>query len=567
MIARGGEVDLSRARARLVLVLVLFGAGFLALAGRLVEFASVARGDAARRPAAVAGRGEITDRNGIILAVNLRAPSVFAHPSKVADPDLAARKLATVLEGTSVRELRDRLAAAASFVWLKRHISPREEQGLLMLGIPGVETQEDWQRRYPHGHLASHVLGYVNDDGRGLAGVERRFDDRLRGHRDEPLRLSLDLRVQTVVREELTRAVATFRARAGNAVVTDVRSGEVLAMVSLPDFDPNWRSFGPTVARFNRNTQGVYEVGSMFKLFTVAAALDAGVVDLQSRCDASRPLPIGRRPITDFQAHLRVLSLPEAIMYSSNICLSRMGIALGGARQQASLERFHLLERPSIEVPERGRPIPPDPRWGDSRSARVSYGYGVAVTPLHVAEMAGMLAGGGVWRPATLLPRAPIPKEQAERIVRPGTADAVRWLMWANGVEGSGKGALVDGYLVGGKTGTANKPYDDGRIGYDGDRRLSSFVASFPINDPRYVVLVMLDEPKPTAETGGYATGGMVASPTAGRIIRRIGPMLALAPVPGAVEASFRACLATGEAVNGRTHKVEKSFASVCASR
>ncbi|WGF86218.1 peptidoglycan D,D-transpeptidase FtsI family protein [Marinivivus vitaminiproducens] len=561
------DPDLARCRARLVLVAGAFLCAFLLIGVRLVVFASVTEAAAdGERPVAASGRADIVDRNGVLLATNLRAPSIFAHPLRLDDPERVAGQLAEAIPGLRYDDLVAKLSRDTPFVWIKRHIAPVEEQAIINLGIPGVDLLEEERRVYPQGSLAGHVLGFVDDQNKGLAGVERQFEARLTDEPDDALRLSLDARVQEILHEEVAKAMRVYEASAGNAVVLDATSGEVVAMVSLPDFDPNFRNRSPERARFNRNSMGLYEVGSMFKLFTVAAALEEGEVNLRSTCDASEPLKIGRWTVRDFQGKQRMLTLAEAIMHSSNICASRMALALGPDRQRASLERFGMLDRVAIELPEVATPmLPSDSNWGQIRSATVSFGYGLSVTPLHVAQGVAALVNGGVRRPVTLLPRtAPFVPAEADRVVSHRTSNDIRWLMWATANEGSGRGSMVDGYFLGGKTGTANKRRTGGR-GYDPHRRLSSFVATFPIDQPRYVVLAMLDEPKPAPDTY-FATGGVVSAPLVGNIVRRLGPLLGEAPEPQNADAAFRKCLAKGEAVNGRTHRKEPSFASVCAS-
>lgn len=561
------DPDLARCRARMVLVAGAFLCAFLVIGVRLVVFASVTESaEEGTRPVAASGRADILDRNGELLATNLRAPSIFAHPSRIEDPERVARRLAAAIPGLDYDDLAAKLSRDRPFVWIKRHIAPVEEQAIIDLGIPGIDLLDEERRVYPQGRLASHVLGFVDDQNEGLSGLERQFEERLTGEPQNPLRLSLDLRVQAILHEEVSKAMRTYEASAGNAIVLDARTGEIAAMVSLPDFDPNFRNQSPERARFNRNSMGLYEVGSMLKLFTAAAALEAGEVDLRSTCDASEPLKIGRWSVQDFQAKLRRLTLAETIMYSSNICAARMALALGPERQRDSLARFGMLDKVTVELPEVATPrLPTDSNWGQIRSATVSFGYGLSLTPLNIAQGVAALVTDGVRRPLTLLPReAPFVPTEVDRVVSRQTSDDVRWLMWATANEGSGRGSRVEGYFLGGKTGTANKRRDGGQ-GYDPERRLSSFVAAFPIDAPRYIVLAMLDEPKPTPDTYGFATGGVVSAPLVGNIVRRLGPLLGQEPQAQNADAAFRKCLAKGEAVNGRTQRKEPSFASVCA--
>ena len=557
------DAQLSVPRRRLRLVIGVFVAAFTALGLRLVDLALMSV-DAATRVHTLQGtpesarRADIVDRNGDLIATDYPKTSLFADPAEILDTDATARQLGRVL-GVDPRHLLPRLAAPRRFVWLKRHLTEAERRAIVRLGLPGIGFRTEWHRVYPQRELTAHLVGYVGVENQGLAGIELSFEDRLTGPgaAKGPLALTIDLGVQEAVHSELAHAVERFRAKAGTGLVLDARSGAILGMVSLPDFDPNRYGQASTDARFNRNTQGTYELGSLFKVFTVAMGLDAGVVDMGGGYDATEPLAFGRHRINDFHAHRRWLSVPEVIAFSSNIGAAKMATALGVEGQRAYLERFGLLSRHPIRLPEVADPQSPSP-WRPINTITVAYGHGIAVSPLQTADAFARVLCSSARPPAHVvaedLPPATPPVLSAD------TAAKLRWLMWLTVAEGTGDQAAVPGYLVGGKTGSADKASAGG---YSRGGLLSSFIAAFPIDQPRYVVLVTLDEPKGDAATYGYAHGGWTAAPTVGRIIGRIGPMLGLPPDGALAEPWFRSALVEGEAFNGRTRRLEKSFAAV----
>ncbi len=422
-------------------------------------------------------------------------------------------------------ETAAKLSSDRRFVWLKRSLTPREQQQVNSLGIPGVHFLDEWKRIYPQGSLTAHAVGFTDVDDRGIAGVERSFDDVLRGGR-EPLRLSIDLRVQHVVREELARQIATFGAIGGTGVVLDVDTGETIAMVSLPDFDPNVAGQMDPDSRFNRATLGVYEMGSTFKIFNTAMALDAGTVTMRGGYDATNPIRIARFTISDYHGKGRWLSVPEIFKYSSNIGSVKMAIDVGTEGQRDFLTRLGMLRETTIELPERGRPMIPSP-WRPINTMTISFGHGLSISPMHLASGVAAIVNGGIRRPVTLLETA-VPSP-GERVISERTSRDMRRLMRLVVEDGTGSKADSLGYIVGGKTGTAEKVGSGG--GYKRKALMSSFVAAFPMHDPRYVVLVMVDEPKGTKETHGYATGGWVAAPAISRIVARAAPLLGVAPV------------------------------------
>ena len=557
------DAHLPAARRRLRLIGGAFVVAFVALGLRLVDLALMSV-DAASEAHGVAGapqsarRADIVDRNGDLIATDYPKTSLFADPAEVIDREGTARQLGRIL-GLDRARLLASLAEPRRFVWLKRHLTEAERLAVVRLGLPGVGFRTEWHRVYPQRELASHLIGYVGIENQGLAGIEYSFDDRLSsvGGAAGPLVLTIDLGVQEAVRSELAHAVERFRATGGTGLVLDARSGEILAMASLPDFDPNRYRQAPPKARFNRNTQGTYELGSLFKLFAVAMALDAGVVDIGGGYDASQPLAIGRHRIGDFHAKRRWLSVPEILAFSSNIGAAQMANALGVERQRAYFTRLGLLTRHPIRLPEVGDPQVPSP-WRPINTVTAAYGHGIAVSPLQVADAVAAAICAAPPQRAHLV-RGSAPLAAAPPAMSAETAAQLRWLMWLTVAEGTGRQAAVSGYLVGGKTGSADKA---GRRGYRDGGLLTSFVAAFPIDRPRYVVLVTLDEPKGDASTYNQAHGGWTAAPTVGRIIARIGPLLGLPPAGPEVEPWFRERLVAGEAVNGRTGRMELHLAA-----
>ncbi len=519
-------------RNRLLVIGALFGFGFLVIAGRLADVTIFKQGNEPRLAQAVpastwkAERADIVDRNGVLLATSLATASLYANPRHILDAGEAAHQLTRLLPGLDSAEVESKLTSNRGFVWLRRHLTPRQQYAVNRLGIPGLYFQREERQVYPHGRLLSHVLGFVGVDNRGLAGVENSFDETLR-QSTSALQLSLDVRLQHIVRQELQAAMTNFGAIGAAGIMLDVHSGEVLAMVSLPDFDPNNPGVGPVEATFNRNTHGVYEMGSTFKIFTTAIALDTGTATLNSGYDATKPIRISRFVITDHKPKKRWLSVPEIFLYSSNIGAVKMALDVGTANQKAYLARLGLLRPAAIELPEVGAPIVPSP-WGKVHTMTIAFGHGIAVSPMQLVSAVAAIVNGGIMRPATLIRRGPGERDPGVRVISTVTSERMRRLLRQVVAQGTGRKAAVKGYMVGGKTGTSEKV---GARGYRRKALLSSFVGAFPMDDPRYVVFALLDEPRGTTRTYGYATGGWVAAPIVGRTIARAAPLLGVAPV------------------------------------
>ena len=539
MIDRGSmrlEGDRKRAievgRSRLLLTGAVLTAAFVAIGVRLVDIAVLQAGVEPRDLASAqlargtAAKTEITDRNGVVLAVSLGTAALYANTAWIADVDKTVKALRGVLPDLDAARLGERMRIPERYVSLRRHLTPNEQYAILRLGIPGLVLEPDQRRVYPMGGLAAHVVGFSDPDGRGLAGIERQFDAKLR-EGSGALALSLDIRIQHVLRNELFRAMTEHRALGAAGIVLDTANGEILAMVSLPDFDPNRAHAAGAELRFNRATLGIYEMGSTFKILSTALALDAGAVTLSDKVDARRPIRVARFTIKDFHAKARWLSVTEVFIYSSNIGAAKLGLAVGGERMRRFLDNLGMFRRLPVEISETGRPLFPR-RWREINTMTVSFGHGVAVSPLHLTSAVAAVVNGGTLHAPTLLKRQPQYPPKGKRVLSRATSDKMRRLMRLVVVEGTGSRAAAAGYLVGGKTGTAEQA---GRGGYKRKRLLSSFVAAFPMHRPRYVVLALLDQPRGTRETHGYATGGWVAAPVVGRTVARIGPLLGVKPV------------------------------------
>jgi cell division protein FtsI (penicillin-binding protein 3) len=527
-----GKSALETARTRLLVGGGLVAAAFLAVGVRLVDVSVIETPEQTRIASqrTVAGpiqmtRAEIVDRNGVLLATSLDTASLYANPHKVPNAAAAARRLAEVLPERSVAELTALLASDRNFVWLERNLTPREQYEVNRLGIPGLDFQREQRRVYPNGPLAAHVLGFTDIDNAGIAGVEQSFDDSLKSRRNE-LALAVDIRIQQVLRHELALQIEKFKAIGGGGLVLDARTGEIVAMVSLPDFDPNMPGSSSEDERFNRMTLGIYELGSVFKIFNHALALESGVATITSRYDATKPIRVGRFTINDYHPEKRWLTLPEIFKHSSNIGSAKMALDAGGAAQKKFLSDLGLLRRTSIELPEQGLPMYPA-TWRDVNTMTISYGHGIAISPLHMATAVAAIVNGGILHPPTLIRRKPEDAVPGTRVVSAETSRAMRSLLRLVVEDGTGRNASAPGYLVGGKTGTAEKQVNGI---YKRKALISSFVAAFPIHAPRYVVLAMLDEPKGIKESFGFATAGWTAAPVVSRVIARTAPLLGIAP-------------------------------------
>lgn len=483
-------------------------------------------------------RADIVDRNGVLLATTLRTASLFADPHYISDPQMAAQGLVQIFPKLSYGDVLQKLQSEKRFVWLKRGITPHQQQQVLQIGEPGLSFRYENKRVYPQGSQIAHLLGYVNVDGEGQAGIERSFNKYL-GYGDQ-LSLTIDSRLQHVLHREISKTIAEFSALGGVGVVMDVTNGEILAGVSLPDFDPHTPGKAKGSAIFNGLTLGVYELGSVFKIFSTAALFETLDVPMSTTFDASEPIKHGRFTIRDYHAEDRILTVPEVFMYSSNIGSAMMGQAVGTEALRDFYRDLGLLDTLDFEIKEVTRPIVPRP-WGDIHTLTASYGHGLATTPLQLtAAVSTIVNGGYAIRPALVLDDRANDETKAQdvRVVSEQTAHRMRQLMRLVVTEGTGKSADVEGYAVGGKTGTAEKPKRDGK-GYDRGRLMSSFVGVFPVDAPRYAVFVVIDEPKGTKASYGYATAGWTAAPAVSRIISSMASILGIKPVEVAEQQPF----------------------------
>jgi cell division protein FtsI (penicillin-binding protein 3) len=537
--ARAERAYLARCRTRFRLTCLAFVLAFVLIGGRLVTLGFAGEepsGVSLRDVSSTVHRPDILDRGGRLLATDIKGATLYADPAKVIDVDELVEQVTSVLPDVDAAELRGQLREPGRrFVRIRRELTPKQQEEIHELGLPGLGFIEEYRRVYPMGPIASHVVGLVDVDSRGLSGIEKFIDDNpalAMSHPEtvagnEAVTISLDLGVQHVLREELSDAISTFHAKSAAGLVIDVHSGEVVGLVSLPDFDPNHREQALDKDRLNRIGYGVYEMGSVFKVFTVAGVLDSGLANLRSVYDASSPIHYASFTIHDFHGQGRPLSVPEVFIYSSNIGAAKMAMQMGVDRHRAFLKKLGLLDRVSTEIGETAAPIIPA-HWQKLNTMTIAFGHGLSVTPFQLAAATLPLVNGGFLVQPTFLPRS---REDgmanATRVLKPETSVAMLKLMRLNVLKGTGKRANAEGYRVGGKTGTADKVVGHH---YSNSAVLTSFLCTFPTDAPEYLVLVMLDEPQRVAATHFQATAGMNAAPTAGKIIERIGPILGVAP-------------------------------------
>ena len=530
----------NQTRSRITLAMVAICAIYGIISARLIYFGFTEPSETVRMaladPTISARRPDLVDRNGQVLATDINTASLYGEPRRIVDVDEAVEQLQTVLPDLDVNQVYRRLSSEAGFVWLRRELTPAQQNRILSLGIPGIGFRKETMRFYPSGSTAAYLVGHVNIDNVGIAGTERVLEERglreLRaaGFADAqpagPVELATDLRVQSIVHDELARAMEKYKAIAAGAVVLDVHTGEVIAMASLPDYDSNDPKQALDPDRLNRMSAGLYEMGSTFKTFTTAMALDSGKVTMSSRFDASQPLRIAGFTINDFHGKKRVLSVPEIFIYSSNIGTAKMADVVGIEGHREFLHRIGLLSKMPFDLAETASPVEPS-EWKKLHSVTISYGHGATTTPLQTAVAGAALVNGGKLIPPTVFKRS---REEADalakQVLRPETSAAMRYLFRLNSEKGSGRRADVEGYWVGGKTGTAEKVVN-GR--YSSDKRFNAYIAAFPIDDPKYVVLTIVDEPQPE-EGQSFATAGLNAAPMVSNIIRRSAPLLGVQP-------------------------------------
>ena len=524
---------LATSHARLMMLMLLFGAGMLLVVGRLAYLAAFT--EPATSPDAAAAlvplRADLVDRNGAPLARTIDAWSIGVHPRDIiGDRHAIAQQLASLLPTHDEAWFYAKLTDDVAFTYLERRALPDVVEKVNAIGEPAIVFQREPERLYPQSTLAAHAIGFVDFSGHGGRGMERALDGQLTNPalRGRPVALSIDTRVQAAMESELGAAMVHFQAQSAAGIVLDAHTGEVITMVSLPTFNPNdIRHATPDQLR-NNVTQSVYELGSTFKPITMAAALDDGVVkSLGNKFDATAPLHVGRFTIHDERSDpKRWLTVPEILIYSSNVGTARVADLMGKDRMQAIFTAMGFHDRPSIELREKARPLWPS-FWARTTVMTTGFGHGIAITPLQLANAYATLVNGGIWRPTTLMKLAPGRAPQGRRVITEATSYKIRQMLRLIVLKGTGRKGDAPGYRVGGKTGTGEIASDGG---YDRSRNVATFAAAFPIEAPRYVVVAMLDSPHAMPETYGWKTAAWNVAPVVGRVIQRVGPMLGVLP-------------------------------------
>lgn len=544
---RKSRGNLTKARIRWVIVALVLVLG--TVGGRLIQLGATGTDstiEGVARDVITASRPPILDRNGLEMAVDIRVPSLFAEPRRIIDVEEAVQKLRTVLPDLNEDWLRKRLTGDKGFVWVKRELTPAIRDRIFQLGVPGLDFVTESKRFYPSGQEASHILGAVNIDNQGTMGIEKHMDDDslamlqsiglARGNEMTPVSLSVDLRVQHVMYEQLQDALVRYKAVAAAGVMLDIKTGEVIALASLPDFDPNNPSTlfqdynGVKNDRFNRITSGIYELGSTFKTITLAGALDSGKVRITDKFDARFGVRFGRFTIDDFHGKHRVLSLPEVYKYSSNIGTIKIMQQLGKDDFRAFLSKIGMDKPVPFELPEMRKPKVPE-KFSEIVAATSSFGHGLSVSPLHMARAVAAFVNDGYMVPPTMYKRSEAEARQLyEPVISPATSAEVRYLMRLNAIGAGGSGSrmnkIANGYRAGGKTGTAEKVVN-GR--YSSNVNFNVFASAFPLDNPRYAMVIIVDEPKAENAQSGV-TAGWNAGEVSGRIIQRAAPMLGISP-------------------------------------
>jgi cell division protein FtsI (penicillin-binding protein 3) len=544
-LAERHKAERAKAETRLLLLGIAFVIGFSAVAGRMALVSASVPVEPRRHAGEPihAQRADIVDRNGAVLATNIVTASLYAQPQDMIDPRAAADSLSKIFPDLDPDDLFRRFTDGRKFMWIKRSISPEQRQWVHDLGEPGLLFGPREARLYPNGAVAAHVLGGAGY-GRegvsaaevvGVAGVERTFDARLRdpARVDEPLRLSLDLEVQTALEDVLQQGMAEMNAKGAVGILMEAATGQIRALASLPDFDPNNRPPLPATdpadsPLFNRAAQGRYELGSTFKPLTVAMALEAGLVSPQTLVDTKGPMKWGRFRIRDFHNYGPRLTVEDVLVKSSNIGAAHIGILVGAERQKAFFDRIGMLTASPVELSEAARTAPLLPhQWSDLSTITISYGHGMAVTPLHLAAAYATLVNGGL-RVRPSIVESDVRPTEADRVISAHTSAELREMMRQVVVRGTARAADVDGYDVGGKTGTADKPNATG--GYSRDKTISTFASFFPAEDPKYVLVICLDEPTAVINNTSFRTAGLTAAPVLGHAVRRIAPVMGMRP-------------------------------------
>ncbi|ODT15551.1 MAG: cell division protein [Mesorhizobium sp. SCN 65-12] len=525
-----------KGKTRVVMTMMVFFGIYATIAGRLVYLGfQNPDNNGGPQSRVTASRPDIVDRNGEVLATDIKTASLFAEPRRIVDADEAIERLSTVLPEIDYEQTYRKLKSGAGFVWLQRQLTPKQQAEILALGIPGIAFRTEKRRFYPSGETSSYIVGLTNIDNQGISGMEKYIDEQglsdlqasgLAIARDlKPVKLSIDLRVQHVVRDEIAAGLERYKALGAGAVVLNIKTGEVIAMASVPDFDPNNPYNAQEKDRLNRMSAGLYEMGSTFKSFTSAMALDSGKATMNSRFDASHPIRVGHQAIHDFHGKNRVLSLPEVFLYSSNIGSAREAELVGIDGHREFLHRLGILDRMQTELPEVARPTEPKV-WKQVNSFTIAFGHGVSTTPLQAAVGCAALMQGYLLPPTFLVRSEQEAMAVAKKVVSDKTVEGMRYLYSLNAEKGSARNARVPGYRVGGKTGTAEKVIN-GR--YSKDLNFNTFVAAFPMDDPQFLVFTIADAPHPE-KPGMTDVAANNAGVMAGNIIARSAAMLGVKP-------------------------------------
>lgn len=520
-------------KTRMVLLGAVFVFAFLIISFRLFDLCVLRHSHGGSMAYEGAGhnsllvRGDVVDRNGEVLATSLRTYSLYANAKVIIDPKEAASKLLKAMPELNYKDVLARLQSDKGFVWLARHLTPTKQAEVLRLGIPGLYFQKDERRVYPHGPLLAHVLGFTDIDNHGISGVEKKFDELLISG-EEKLQLSIDARVQHILRDELLAGIEKFRAVGASGVIMDVKTGEILAMASLPDFDPNQvKKIGANAeVLFNTASLGTYEMGSSFKIMNTALFLESGLGNLYSQFDVTGPYKLGRFRIKDFHPHYGPMKVADIFIQSSNIGSARMALQVGQERQQNFFKQLGFFQSAPIELPEVGAPIYPK-QWSEPTLITSSYGYGVAITPVQLVAALSGIVNNGIMNKPTLLKIQPEEVAAGVQVISAETSAIMRKLLYMSTAIGRSGKAKVPGYEVGGKTGTANTI--EGRA-YKEKSNRTTFLGAFPMSDPKYAILVILDKPQAVEGTYGFNAAGWNAAPVAGKVIKRIATVLKVMP-------------------------------------
>ena len=529
MLTEKENKKINRIQIRIKFLFLCFFLGFSILSAKLFYLASMSFDPNNERQKQITQKSErphIYDRNDNLVALNIDISSVAIRPDILSNKDDVIDRILSAVPNFYREDLENKILNDKKFVWLKRGVTPKERERIHNLGIPGIQFIEETKRFYSAANTLSNVIGYVNIDNKGQTGIEKYIDQNLNKEITEDIHLSIDLEVSHAIRDELLKSMRKYSAKGAASVLMNVNTGEVISMTSLPDFDPHYPKDALKPENINRVTKAVYEIGSTFKAFTAAMALDSGVVDLDTIYDATNPIKIGRHSISDFHAKNRELTVEEIFIYSSNIGSAKMALDFGVEYHKSFLKKLGFMDQISSELPDPSKNIIP-PNWKEINTMTISFGHGIAITPLHAAVAGASLVNGGRLIHPTFLKKNTNETIDYSQVIDPTTSDKLKKLMYLNVINGSGKNAAVDGILVGGKTGSAENVSDKT---YEKNKLRTTFLGAFPINEPKYILFLLLDEPEGIEETHGYATAGYNVAPTFSNIVTRIAPMLDIIP-------------------------------------